>query len=278
MSSHHQDGVAGLTRVRRRGVEFWTDSELRRSGVVLAFTGRSGGVSESPFSALNLAAHVGDDPERVNRNRDLALEALELDPFRSRVVCAEQVHGAAITVVGAGDAGAGAIAGGAPGPIPATDALMTAEPGVPLMMFFADCVPIILVAPGPVVAVVHAGWRGALASIPSLAVAKMRAVWGVDPGDVDAYVGAHIGPEEYEIDERNMSHFINTFGTVARAESGGLDLGAVVNVSLVDSGVDSCSITALGLCTAQATDRLFSYRAEGGLTGRHAAIVCILPR
>lgn len=75
-----------------------------------------------------------------------------------------------------------------------------------------------------------------------------------------------------------MSHFVNAFGTVARADSGGLDLGAVVNASLVDSGVDSCNITALGICTAEATDRYFSYRAEGGRTGRHGALACILPR
>jgi copper oxidase (laccase) domain-containing protein len=73
-----------------------------------------------------------------------------------------------------------------------------------------------------------------------------------------------------------MSQFVNTFDTVARAESGGLDLGAAVTVSLRSAGVDPCNIAGLGVCTAETTDRFFSYRAEAGLTGRHGALACIL--
>ena len=73
-----------------------------------------------------------------------------------------------------------------------------------------------------------------------------------------------------------MSQFCNTFGTVARAVSGGLDLDAVVTASLVDAGVAPCSIARLGTCSAEATDRFFSYRAEDGRTGRHAAFACVL--
>jgi hypothetical protein len=247
-------------------------------GVGIAFSGRVGGVSEPPYVGLNLAEHVGDRAERVNHNRDTLFDVLGLASVRDRAVCAEQVHGAAIALVAEADAGSGAFAAQDPGPIPRTDALMTSTPGIPLMMFFADCVPVILVAPGSAVAVVHAGWRGALARLPGLTVLKMSEEWGCRPRDICAYVGPHISAQEYEVDARIMSQFVNSFGTVARAESGGLDLGAVVNVSLVDSGVDSCNILALGLCTAQSTDRLFSYRAEGGLTGRHAAIAYVLPR
>ena len=78
---------------------------------------------------------------------------------------AEQVHGDRIALVDAGSAGSGAFALGTMPPLAGTDAVMTVEPGVPLLLCFADCVPIILVAPGPAVAVVHAGWRGALGSL-----------------------------------------------------------------------------------------------------------------
>ena len=94
--------------------------------------------------------------------------------------------------------------------------------------------------------------------------------------DIDAYVGPHIGPCHYEVDERNLSQFVNRFGTFARAESGGLDLGFVVAASLQTAGVDPCRIVSLGICTAETTDRFFSYRAEAGPTGRHCALACVL--
>jgi len=73
-----------------------------------------------------------------------------------------------------------------------------------------------------------------------------------------------------------MSQFVNSFGTFARAESGGLDLDAVVTASLDRAGVTPCNIARLGSCTAETTDRFYSYRAEGGNTGRHSALACIL--
>jgi hypothetical protein len=86
----------------------------------------------------------------------------------------------------------------------------------------------------------------------------------------------HIGPCHYQVSDEIMSHFVNGFGTVARAESGGLDLGFVVAASLESAGVDPCNIVRLGVCTAEMTDRFYSYRAEAGLTGRHGAFACIL--
>jgi copper oxidase (laccase) domain-containing protein len=147
---------------------------------------------------------------------------------------------------------------------------------VPLALCFADCVPVILVAPGPVVAVVHAGWRGALASLPGQAVARVVVEAGCESSQVRAYIGAHIGHCHYQVSAEIMSQFTNAFGTVARARTGGLDLDAVVTASLTSAGVDSCNIARLGICTAEATDRFFSYRASGGVTGRHAALACIL--
>ena len=143
------------------------------------------------------------------------------------------------------------------------------------MLCFADCVPLVLVAPGPAVGVVHAGWRGALASLPGTAVEALAGFAGCSATDVTAYVGAHIGACHYEVDATLVSQFVSAFGTFARAESGCLDLAAVVSASLQSAGVAPCNIARLGTCTAEATDRFFSYRAEGGLTGRHSALAFI---
>jgi YfiH family protein len=254
----------------------WTDDELRnRHGAVVAFSERGGGVSSGPFASLNLAAHVGDVASDVDENRTIFLRALDLAAERASVTCAEQVHGSAIASVSAADAGSGAFATDGR-PVPATDALVTSASRVPLMLFYADCVPVVLVAPGPVVAVVHAGWRGALDSLPGKAVAALSSAAGSDPAETVAYIGAHIGACHYEVGEDILSQFANVFGTFARADSGRLDLDAVVIASIESAGVASCNIARLGVCTAEATDHFFSYRAEGGVTGRHAALACIV--
>jgi YfiH family protein len=260
------------------GVRYWSDDTLSANhGVVVAFTARLGGVSAPPFDSLNLAAHVGDDPSAVDENRSRLLDALGLGALRDRLTTSEQVHGTEVAHVTDSNVGAGAFASGGPRPIAGTDALMSKVQRAPILMLYADCVPIVLVAPGPTVCVVHAGWRGALARLPGRAVDALASFAGCAYSEVTAYLGPHVGGCCYQTGDDIMSHFVNVFGTFARAESGALDLCAVVQNDLTDAGVSRCRITCLGSCTAEETDQFFSYRTEGGLTGRHGAIACILP-
>lgn len=279
-----------LVRVEYGDVAAWIDPGLQAEGVLIAFSERTGGVSEPPYASLNLAHHVGDDRAAVDENRSRFLRALGIPVLRDRLVTAEQVHGDRVHIVGPADAGAGAYgapaggagadAAGARGacapPIAAADALVTTQPRIPLMLLFADCVPVVLAAPGSAVSVVHAGWRGALARIPEKAVAAMCLDSGCTPSEINAYIGSHICYKSYEVSSEILSQFANGFDTLSRASGRNLDLDLVVTESLVDAGVDPCRIARLGACTTQATDRFYSYRAEAGLTGRHAALACIL--
>lgn len=257
-------------------VVFWSDPRLSEYGVVIGFSERGGGASRAPFASLNLAGHVGDNPSLVDENRFRLLAAAGLGHCRERLVVPNQVHGSRVVVVGAKDAGRGAFAAVGLPPVADADALVTATSGLPLLLCFADCVPVVLVAPGPAVAIAHAGWRGALASIPAVTARELARVADCGTGDLLAYIGAHVGPCHYAVSDEIMSQFFSTFGTVARADSGGLNLDAAVTASLVDAGVATCSIARLGTCTAEATDRFFSYRSEDGHTGRHSAFACIL--
>ena len=265
-----------LERCEVGGIAFWTDTALVRDlGVRVAFSERCGGTSVAPYASLNLAAHVDDAPQAVDANRSALLGALGLGELRARLTMAEQTHGEAIVVVDDSNAGSGAYAASGRAPLPATDALLTTLRGTPLALCFADCVPIVLVAPGPGVAVVHAGWKGALASLPGQAVARLAETAGCGPQQIVAYMGAHVRDCHYAVDETILSQFVNTFGTFARADSGGLDLDAIVSASLDLAGVAQCNIVRLGVCSAEATGRFYSYRAEAGVTGRHAALACI---
>ncbi len=279
MSSRSDSAVnPSLRRVEYDEVVIHLDSVLRERGILVAFTERSGGVSVSPYESLNLAAHVGDAAVAVDTNRTRLFGALGIAGLRERLVTAEQVHGERIEVVGDREAGSGAFAEPSHGsrpPVPATDALVTSARGLPLMMFFADCVPIVLVAtsPRPAVAVVHAGWRGARLSLPGTAASALAAHAGCAPSDISAYIGPHIARCCYEVDERLLSHFCNIFDTVG-ALDGRLDLAAAVRESLARSGVSAGRTTSVGACTHDLTDRFFSYRAES-TTGRHGALAVI---
>jgi len=270
---------AELTRVESGGVACWTDVALRyEHGVVVAFTERNGGVSEPPFDTLDLAAHVGDDPGAVDANRNAALAALGLGEFRARLVTAEQVHGSRIAVVGEATAGSGAYAAGGRSPVPSTDGLVTSLADTPLMLLFADCVPVVLVAmgPRPAVAIVHAGWRGAAARIVARGVERLTEEAGCAATDVLAYVGPHIGACHYEVGDDVLSRFAGVAATISPAP-GRLDLLAAVVSDLDLIGVPMDQVVSLGVCTAEETERFYSHRVEG-LTGRHGAIAGLLGR
>lgn len=261
-------------RVERDGVAVHTAPELfSTSGIGIAFSERGGGVSAAPYASLNLAGHVGDAPSAVDENRARLLSAIGIDALRERLTCAEQVHGAVVAEVTEREAGAGAFVSGGRPPVAGADALWTRERGVPLLLLFADCVPVVLARPSvPAVAVVHAGWRGAAAGIAGAAARTLGALDGAD--DLVAFIGPHIGACCYEVGAECVSHFGNSFVTITAA-SPRLDLGAAVADDLKRSGVPEERQWHLGICTSHSTDRFYSYRSERQ-TGRHGALAVIL--
>lgn len=285
-------------RVSRDGITVHTVPSLFEAcGVGIAFTERAGGVSTDAFSSLNLASHVGDDASSVNENRRRLLQSIGVGALGNRLTTAQQVHGTTIAEVDSAAAGSGASAistdsgEGTPAgyavqaaprsahsaearpPLPATDALWTVTPGIPLLLLYADCVPVILVRPSaPSVAVVHAGWRGLAGGIVGNAVRALARSHEAE--GVLAFVGPHIGPCCYEVGADTLSHFDASLATITEA-SARLDLGAAVAADLERSGIPRGNQCHLGICTAHNTDRFYSYRADGR-TGRHGAIAVIL--
>jgi polyphenol oxidase len=267
-----------LAEVRVGDTAFLTDPELRdRHGILVAFSQRRGGRSAAPYASLNLAAHVGDIAALVDENRSEFMGVLGIAHLRERLTTAEQVHGHLVREVVGAEIGMGAYAHpGGPARIPDTDGLLTAEPDVPLLMLFADCVPVVLVATGPrrAIAVVHSGWRGAYERIAGKAATALAAKAGCGTSELLGYVGPHIRPCHYEVDAERLSHFANRFGTLCAAQ-GRLDLGAVVSQSLIEVGVRRDNVVVSEICTAEQTESYFSYRAEL-VTGRHGALAVIL--
>ena len=130
-----------------------------------------------------------------------------------------------------------------------------------------------LTAPGGF-AVVHSGWRGTLARIGAKALSVLCERAGCVPADVTAYVGPHVSGNDYEVSPELLATFEGEFGTMVHvAETvSNLDLSAAIRCALVQAGADPARIVDTCPSTVSNTDRFYSYRAEGGLCGRHAAI------
>jgi len=141
-----------------------------------------------PSRRSDLAGHVGDGPALVDENRSRLLDSIGIGALRSELTTAEQIHGTVVAEVTRENSGSGAFVAGGAGSVPGADALWTRERGIPLLLVFADCVPVVLVRPSvPAVAVVHAGWRGAAAGVVESAAAVLGALPG--PDDMEAFVG-----------------------------------------------------------------------------------------
>lgn len=238
----------------------------------VAFTTRLGGISREPFRSLNLAFHVGDEPKRVLKNRSLLARSLQF-PLEN-LTTSQQVHGSQICFVDKDSIGAGWE--GEEKAFPKTDGLVTIEKGAVLAMFFADCVPLVLVDfSGRVVGVAHAGRKGLLAEIGQKFVEFAAQSSRVSPGNFWCWIGPSIGACCYEVAEGIGNEFSAKFpGSVKKIEEKPkLDLKFVSRMQLLKAGVKSENIWISSHCTSCQERLYFSYRRDGNKTGRQAALV-----
>jgi len=242
-------------------------------------TARRGGVSSGPYESLNLGLHVGDDPAKVLVNRDRAAGAVGLK--LSDLVFCGQSHGRGVAVVDRSHGGRGsrsvedAVAG--------ADALVTAEPGVGLVVMVADCVPLVLYEPvAHVVACVHAGWRGTVARIVDAAIQTMGTL-GARPELMRAGIGPAIPAERYqvgdEVADAARSCFPEGATEIIRPDGPGrwrFELWAANRRLLIEAGVPIGNIDPCRIGTGEGTP-FFSHRAANPC-GRFAAVTVLHQR
>jgi YfiH family protein len=220
-------------------------------GYAVAFTTRLGGVSSGAYASLNLAVSVGDDPVSVEENRRRACAALGLDV--AALAFNRQVHSPTVHRARRGSRGT-------PG-----DGLWTDEPGLPVLAFAADCVPIALLRRSgpPAVAVVHAGWRGLSEGVVEAGVEALGP-------NVAAVVGPAIGRCCYEVGPEVSGLFDDDL-----TASGHLDLRGAAERRLLRAGV--ASVDHVDLCTRCHSELFFSHRRSGpvrGVQGVIGAVAC----
>jgi hypothetical protein len=222
-------------------------------------TTRDGGVSVPPYASFNLGAHVGDRAEAVTANRERLATGIGLPT--DRLVWMNQVHGCAVA----------AVDGPRSQPVPATDAVVTAEPGLAVVVLVADCVPVLLADPVVgVVGAVHAGRRGASTGVLLAALAMMRRL-GARLEQVEALLGPSACGQCYEVPadmQAEVSAQLPGSACQTRQGTAGLDLRAGLWRQLADAGVARVGVDPR--CTVE-DPALYSYRRDG-VTGRIAAL------
>lgn len=230
-------------------------------GLVAAESTRHGGVSEPPYSALNLGKSTGDRPEHVAENRRRFCEALGFLP--AQMAWSKQVHGDWVRHV--------ETPGGADG----YDALVTQTPGVLLCVSVADCTPILVLdTRSKALAAIHAGWRGTAAAIVAKTLSEMAAWFGTRGPDCVAYVGTCIDFCAFEVGAEVGAAFEPPFKQYdAQRDKYFVDLKSANKAQLTAFGVPPANIEVSPFCTVTHNDRYFSHRYEKGTTGRMLAAI-----
>lgn len=232
-------------------------------------TTRDGGVSVAPWDSMNLGDAVGDDADAFAHNRRRFARVTGALPVFLR-----QVHGVRVATITRADAAVGA-------PHLQADASVTVEPGVACTVLVADCLPVLMSAPeGRAVAAAHAGWRGLAAGVVEGALHAVCEAASCEPGDVTCWLGACIGPRQFEVGADVLQAFGGDAASggrfVARDVPGGAapkwlaDLPGLARDRLRAAGVRRVGGGAW--CTLEDRARFFSFRRDG-LTGRMAAAI-----
>ena len=228
-------------------------------GVHACCTTRLGGLSNAPFEQLNLALHVGDDDDKVNRNRELLRHQLQLPAVPEWI---NQTHGTH-TVILEEDITRDA------------DAAITRMPGKVAVVMTADCLPILLCnRDGTEVGAVHAGWRGLERGVVQQALATMQSsnellkAW-IGPGISQACF--EVGDEVREAFEDSVPKSRDYFSS-HREGHWLCDLAGIAEMILHSQGVGE--VYRDSYCTFQDAERFFSYRRDS-VTGRMASLIWI---
>lgn len=222
-----------------------------------AVTLRTGGVSAGGYSSLNVADHVGDDPDAVAQNRSIVREQLALP---GEPVWLKQVHGTRVIFA---DRAAG---------VEEADASVTALSDVVCVVMTADCLPVLFCGDdGEVIGAAHAGWRGLKDGIIPKTLETMNCK------SCSVWLGPAIGPDRFEVGDDVRDAFVADDPQQApafRPHGDGkwlADIYALARRQLANLGVDN--VFGDGYCTVSDADRFFSYRRDGAVSGRMASLI-----
>lgn len=241
------------------------------SGITHCFTTKCGGVSSGLIKGLNLGFRVGDDETSVIENYRLI--AKDFGFSYEQITAGRQTHSANIKIITKDDAGKGV---GKKSDFMDVDGLVTNVRDLPIVVYYADCVPLLLVDEhAGVIAAVHSGWRGTVMRIASEAVRVMCESFDAEPKRIKAAIGPSIGPCCFETGSEVACEFDDKFVTAKNNGKFMVDLWSANKDILSECGLRHENIDVLGLCTICHSDVLYSYRTHKEKTGRMGAFISL---
>lgn len=220
-------------------------------------TTRHGGVSQSPWDALNLGSHVGDNADHVRLNRQRLVDRAQLPAMPQWL---NQVHGQEVVRLPASAT------------LPDADAAITRETGVVCAVMTADCLPVLFCAhDGSEVAAAHAGWRGLCHGVLEQTLAQFHC----PTHEIHAWLGPAIGPQAFEVGAEVRAAFMAHDELAEQAfrpvgEKYFADIWLLARQRLQAAGVRS--ISGEQRCTWHENDDFFSFRRDR-ITGRMATLI-----
>lgn len=244
-----------------------------------AFSTRLGGVSEDYLGTMNLSFSRGDDREKVMENHRRFAAATGYD--EKRLVFSDQVHLTHFHKVSEEDCGKGIIR---ESDIKEIDGLVTNVPEIPLITFYADCVPLFFYDPvKKVIAMAHSGWKGTVERIGGKMISYMKAEYGCKSRDIVCAIAPSICQSCYEVSEDVALRFLEVFGeehgsSLLYQKPDGkyqLNLHKACEITLLEAGILPKHLDITDLCTCCNPDFFFSHRASHGRRGNLAGVMML---
>ena len=254
----------------------WTHRLTNWPHVVGGFTARGEHDPAEPESGFNLGHTHGADHAAVDGRR---LEVLaELGIAGYPLALSDQVHGTRVSVARLADLPHLEHRFGTPY-YPESDALITAERGLALMLFFADCCPVWVYSEEPLCGgIAHCGWRGSVADMTGAIVGALTANFGAEPIRMQAVVGPSICAQCYEVGPEVVAAVEAIGGGAAlqrQGEARRLDLPRLNALLLARHGLPEAGIRIVDSCTRCGPVPLYSWRRDGKATGRMAGVFAL---
>lgn len=269
-----------LLEMMKDGVRFLAFPILEDTGLVASgFSTRAGGVSTGKFSTMNFTFTRGDNPDHVMENYRRMAAALGVD--EKRMVLSHQTHTTNVRKITEDDAGKGIVR---ERDYTDVDGLITDVPGITLVTFYADCVPLYLVDPvHRAIGLSHSGWRGTVKRMGKVTIEAMNREYGSRPEELIACIGPSICQDCYEVGEEVAEHFREAFGEELWQElledrGNGkyqLDLWRANEIIFLEAGIRSEHMQVTDICTHCNPENLFSHRTCGNERGNLAAFLCL---
>lgn len=257
-------------------LEYLTFPLLEETGIVKhLFSTRLGGVSGEEFASMNFSVDRGDRKENVMKNYGRIAEVLGCSA--GDMTASHQTHTTNIRRMGPEDRGKGITSAR---DYENVDGLLTDEPGLVLVTFYADCVPLYFVDPvHRAIGLAHSGWKGTVGRMGECMVRAMERNFGSRPEELYAAVGPSICRDCYEVGEEVAEQFEGVGnGVVTPGKREGkyqLDLWLANKRILRQAGIPASRIAVTDICTCHNPEYLFSHRASGGRRGNLGAFMML---